>query len=69
MNGYEYAKTIKNGITIPHIVKAKSNVITLKDGKQVIDNNTLVAITLLIAQSNPKEKGILVDLVMNFLSR
>ena len=40
-----------------------------KDGKQVIDNNTLVAITLLIAQSNPKEKEILVDLVMNFLSR
>ena len=39
-----------------------------KDGKQVIDNNTLVAITLLIAQSNPKEKEILVDLVMNFLS-
>ena len=40
-----------------------------KDGRQVIDNNTLVAITLLIAQSNPKEKEILVDLVMNFLSR
>lgn len=38
-----------------------------KDGKQVIDNNTLVAITLLIAQSNPKEKDILIDLVMNFL--
>jgi len=37
------------------------------DGKRVIDNNTLVAITLLIAQSNPKEKDILVDLVMNFL--
>ena len=34
---------------------------------QVIDNNTLVAITLLIAQSNPKEKNILIDLVMNFL--
>ena len=40
-----------------------------KDGKQVIDNNTLVAMTLLIAQSNPKEKEILIDLVMNFLSR
>ena len=40
-----------------------------KDGKQVIDNNSLVAITLLIAQFNPKEKEILVDLVMNFLSR
>ena len=36
--------------------------------KQVIDNNTLVALTLLIAQSNPKEKEILIDLVMNFLN-
>ena len=36
---------------------------------QVIDNNTLVAITLLIAQSNPKEKEILIDLVMNFLNK
>ena len=41
--------------------------ILYKDNKQVIDNNTLVAITLLIAQSNPKEKDILIDLVMNFL--
>ena len=38
-----------------------------KDGRQVIDNNTLVAVTLLIAQSNPKEKDVLIDLVMNFL--
>ena len=35
---------------------------------QVIDNNTLVAITLLIAESNPKEKNILTDLVMHFLN-
>lgn len=41
--------------------------ILYNDGEQVIDNNTLVAITLLIAQSNPKEKDILIDLVMNFL--
>ena len=41
--------------------------ILYKDGVQVIDNNTLVAITLLIAQSNPKEKDVLIDLVMNFL--
>ena len=38
------------------------------DNGQVIDNNTLVAMTLLIAQSNPKEKDILIDLVMNFLN-
>jgi len=39
------------------------------ENRQVIDNNTLVALTLLIAQSNPKEKEILVDLVMNFLKQ
>ena len=42
--------------------------ILYKENEQVIDNNTLVAITLLIAQSNPKEKEILFDLVMNFLN-
>ena len=41
--------------------------ILYKDEKQIIDNNTLVALTLLIAQSNPKEKEILIDLIMNFL--
>ena len=41
--------------------------ILYNENGQVIDNNTLVALTLLIAQSNPKEKDILIDLVMNFL--
>ena len=41
--------------------------ILYKNSKQIIDNNTLAAITLLIAQSNPKEKDIIIDLVMNFL--
>ena len=39
-----------------------------KDDKQVIDNNTLAALTLLIAESNPKEKEVIIDLVMNFLN-
>lgn len=38
------------------------------DGKQIIDNNTLVATVLLIAESNPKEKDILIDLLLNFLA-
>ena len=42
--------------------------ILYNDYGQTIDNNTLVAITLLIAESNPKEKNILIDLVMNFLN-
>ena len=38
-----------------------------RDGNQTIDNNTLTALTLLIAESNPKEKEVIIDLVMNFL--
>lgn len=38
------------------------------DGKQIISNNTLVAITLMIAQSMPEEKETMVNLVMHFLS-
>lgn len=38
-----------------------------RNGVQTIDNNTLTAVTLLIAESNPKEKEIIIDLVMNFL--
>ena len=42
--------------------------ILYKDEKQTIDNNTLAALTLLIAESNPKEKDVIIDLVMNFLN-
>lgn len=39
-----------------------------KEDRQVIDNNTLVALTLLIAQSNPKEKDILINVIINLLN-
>lgn len=42
--------------------------ILFKNGNRIIDNNTLTALTLLVAQSNPKEKDILIDLIMNFLT-
>ena len=42
--------------------------ILYKDNNQTIDNNTLASLTLLIAQSNPKEKEAIIDLVMNFLN-
>ena len=40
----------------------------IKIGVQTIDNNTLATLTLLIAESNPKEKEVLIDLIMNFLN-
>ena len=42
--------------------------ILYKNEKQTIDNNTLAALTLLIAESNPREKDVIIDLVMNFLN-
>ena len=41
--------------------------ILYKDDIQIIDNNTLAALTLLIAESNPKEKEVIIDLIRNFL--
>ena len=38
------------------------------NGMQIIDNNTLTALTLLIAESNPKEKEVIIDLIINFLN-
>lgn len=43
------------------------NILYVND-RPVIDNNTLASLTLLIAESNPKEKEILIQLVMNFLT-
>lgn len=40
---------------------------TAKDGKNVIEPETLIAVTLFIAQSNSKEKEIIIELVMNIL--
>lgn len=38
------------------------------DGKQMISDSVLVAITLMIVQSRPEEKETMVKLVMNFLN-
>ena len=43
------------------------NNILYKNGTRTIDNNTLTALTLLIAESNPKEKEIIVSLILNFI--
>lgn len=40
-----------------------------ENNNQIIDNNTLAAITLLIAESNPKEKESIIYLILNFLNR
>ena len=38
------------------------------NGEQKINDNTLVALALLIAESNPKEKDVMVALTTNLLA-
>ncbi len=39
-----------------------------RDGHKVISDGALVAITLMIAESDPKEKAIMTTMVMNLLN-
>lgn len=41
----------------------------IKDGKKKIANDTLVAITILTAESRPEEKDVMIKLIMNFLDK
>ncbi|MCK4968394.1 MAG: virulence RhuM family protein, partial [Candidatus Aenigmarchaeota archaeon] len=45
----------------------KNAIILRKNGEKRIDNNALVALTLMIASSNPKEKDMMVKVIMNLL--
>ena len=42
--------------------------ILYNENGKVIDNHALTALTLLVAESNPKEKEVMIDLIMNFLT-
>ena len=44
------------------------NRILYKDNKKILSDRTLVALTLLIAESKPQEKEIMINIVMNFLT-
>lgn len=43
------------------------NNLLFKDGKKIIEANTLVALILLIAHSKSEEKEIMINLIINFL--
>ena len=43
------------------------NDLLFKDKEKIISDSTLVAITLLLAESKPVEKEIMINVIMNFL--
>ena len=44
------------------------NSLLYKDNNKILSDSALVAITILIAESKPEEKEIIIDLIMNFLT-
>ena len=45
----------------------RNKILYRKDGTRIIDDNALVALTLMIASSNPKEKNMMVKVIMNLI--
>ena len=44
------------------------NQILYKNNKKILSDSTLVALKLLIAESKPQEKEIMINIVMNFIT-
>lgn len=45
----------------------KNGMLVRKDGTKLVNNGTLAAITLLVAESEPEEKNIMISLIMNMI--
>jgi prophage maintenance system killer protein len=50
------------------IFLARNKSLLKKNGEKKINDNALVALALLIAESEPKQKEVMVKLIMNFLA-
>lgn len=54
-------------LSVGYRVNSKRGIAFRRAGQKVISDGALVAITLMIAESNPEEKDIMTTLVMNLL--
>jgi len=46
----------------------KNNLLSAPDGERKINDNALVALALLVAESNPKQKDVMIKLIINLVS-
>lgn len=47
----------------------KNNILYKEDGTRLLDNNTLVALTLMIAESRTEEKDVMTKVVVNLINK
>ena len=48
---------------------SRTNYLLKKNGEKKINDSALVSLTLLVAESDPKEKDVIVKLIMNFIAK
>ena len=65
---YPYADGCKRIAASLFLEFLEKNNALFRDGQKIISDGALVAITLMIAESRPEERDIMVALVMNFLT-
>ena len=47
----------------------KNKILYRKDNSKVLENNALVALTLMIAESKPQEKNVITKVIVNLINR
>ena len=47
----------------------KNKILFDEDGKKLIDDHTLVVLTIMIAESKPDEKEMMISVIMNCLKK
>lgn len=47
----------------------KNNLLSAPDGERKINDNALVALALLVAESNPKQKDVMIKLIINLIGK
>ena len=67
------AEKISRPLAHPDLISASlyfldKNGILFANGEKLIDDHTLVALTIMIAESRPEEKEIMIDVIMNCIS-
>ena len=68
LKGYPFADGCKRIAASLFLEFLNKNNALFRDGKKVISDGALVALTLMIAESRPDEKDIMTMLVMNIIS-
>ena len=65
-------RSTRNGLISHYIVAGSKNPLSsdmgsVKDDEKLIDDHTLVALTIMIAESKPEEKDMMITVIMNCL--